>query len=80
MVERHLGDAGFGEDGVNTGGPIAVPREQAQRGVYELFALPAPVFVSSFSACEMALSDKQFCSGSQARRPAYPVFSKNLAR
>src|SRR6185369_14854764 len=45
VVERHLGDAGFGKDGVNTRGAIAVAREQPQRGVYKLIALPPDRFV-----------------------------------
>jgi hypothetical protein len=63
VVERHFGDARFGEDGVNASSAKPVSREQPQRGVDELIALPLP-FCQFVSACEMALSDKQFGSGS----------------
>jgi hypothetical protein len=43
-----------------------------------LFALPAPVFVSSFRHVKWRCQINSFASGSQARPPAYQVFSQNL--
>ena len=38
VVERHLGDARFGQDAVDAGGVVAVAVEQIERGVDQLVA------------------------------------------